>query len=115
MPLAAQIRKTSYLLWPLLALLSVPGFCQKATQLPDGPGKTETVKLCVKCHTIEQTISLRQGRAQWQETIAKMVNIGAQGSTEEFNSVLTYLVKNYGPANGGSSTAAAVGPQAAKL
>ena len=74
-----------------------------AADLPEGAGKAETVKLCVRCHSIEQTTSLRQGKAEWTETISKMVNLGALGSEEEFTRVLNYLVKFYGSPAGASS------------
>src|SRR5205085_12283041 len=70
-----------------------------AADLPDGPGKAETTRLCGKCHPVEQAVSLRQGQAAWTETIAKMVELGAAGSTAEFTTILTYLVKNYGSRN----------------
>ena len=66
-----------------------------AVVLPDGPGKSETVRICGKCHSLEQATSLRQGQAGWTETISKMVNLGAEGSDAEFTAVLNYLVKNY--------------------
>lgn len=66
-----------------------------AQQLPDGPGKAETVKLCSQCHEIERSVSLRQGREGWQVTIDKMVVMGAQGTDKEWAAVLDYLVKNY--------------------
>lgn len=81
-----------------------------AAVLPDGTGKAETVKLCGKCHSLDQAVSVRQGQSEWAETISKMVNLGAQGSEEEFNSILPYLVKFYGPANGAAAvTAVAAG------
>ena len=66
-----------------------------AQQLPDGPGKAETVKLCSQCHEIERSVSLRQGREGWQGTIDKMVIMGAKGTDKEWAAVLDYLVKNY--------------------
>ena len=55
-----------------------------AAALPDGPGKAETIRICGKCHSLEQAVSLRQGQAGWTETISKMVNLGAEGSDAEF-------------------------------
>lgn len=65
-------------------------------QLPDGPGKAETVRLCKQCHELERSVSLRQDRAGWQTTIQKMVNLGAQGTDKEFNAILDYLSTNFG-------------------
>jgi competence protein ComEA len=74
-----------------LALLAAPAFAQ----LPDGPGKEQTERLCKQCHEIERSISLRQDRAGWQATIDKMVSLGAQGSEKDFEAVVDYLSKNY--------------------
>ena len=64
-------------------------------QLPEGPGREETEKLCKQCHELERSVSLRQDRAGWQTTIDKMVSLGAQGTDKELEAVLDYLAKTY--------------------
>ena len=64
-------------------------------QLPSGPGKEETEKLCSQCHELERSISLRQDRAGWQGTIDKMMTLGAQGAQKEFSAVIEYLAANF--------------------
>src|SRR4051812_47655826 len=49
-------------------------------QLPAGPGKAETEKVCGTCHEIERSIAPRQDRNGWKQTIDKMVALGANGS-----------------------------------
>ena len=49
-------------------------------------------------------MSLRQEQAAWAETISKMVNLGAQGSEDDLNTVLNYLVKFYGPGPGAGAS-----------
>jgi competence protein ComEA len=66
-------------------------------QLPTGPGHDETIKVCGKCHAAEQAASLRQSRTGWEETISKMVSMGSEGTDEEYEAILSYLVKNFGP------------------
>ena len=83
----------------MIALLFSATVCAAAV-LPEGAGKAETAKLCVKCHSLDQAVSLRQGQTDWVETISKMVNLGAQGSDEDFNKILDYLVKFYGTGRG---------------
>jgi competence protein ComEA len=73
------------------ALFAVSAFAQ----LPDGTGKAETQKLCSQCHELERSISLRQDRAGWQQTINKMVDLGAKASDAEIASVLDYLAGHY--------------------
>jgi competence ComEA-like helix-hairpin-helix protein len=66
-------------------------------ELPPGKGHDETMKVCGKCHSPEQAASLKQSTTGWEETISKMVNLGSEGTDEEYESVLNYLVKNFGP------------------
>lgn len=64
-------------------------------QLPDGPGKAETEKICTQCHELERSVSLRQDRDGWQATMNKMVSLGAKGTDQEFQAVVDYLARNY--------------------
>lgn len=74
--------------------------------LPAGAGKAEMVRVCSKCHSLEQATSLRQGQTGWTEIISKMVNLGAQGSDDDFNKILQYLVTLYGPRPGSGGAGA---------
>lgn len=65
--------------------------------LPDGAGKAATLRVCGKCHSPEKAASLHQTRTAWEDTIMKMIKLGAQGSDEEFELILTYLSKNFAP------------------
>jgi len=64
-------------------------------QLPEGPGREETERLCKGCHELERSVSRRQDREGWQVTINKMVAFGTKGTDEEFALVLDYLTKHY--------------------
>lgn len=64
-------------------------------QLPDGPGKAETEKLCSQCHELARSISLHQDRAGWDATVAKMVGLGAKASDSEIQLVTEYLAAHY--------------------
>lgn len=66
-----------------------------AQNLPDGPGKDATVRVCSSCHELARAISMHQDRAGWQTTIEKMISLGANASPEDFESILNYLSKNY--------------------
>jgi competence protein ComEA len=66
-------------------------------QLPEGPGKAELERLCKNCHEPEQATSERMNREDWTKTLEKMIEAGATGTDEEFNLILEYLVKNFGP------------------
>jgi competence protein ComEA len=75
----------------LLLLLGAAAFAQ----LPDGPGKAETQKICSQCHELERSISPRQDRAGWQGTMDKMIGLGAKGTEKDFAVVLDYLATNF--------------------
>ncbi len=63
-------------------------------QLPDGPGKQETVKLCSQSHEIERAFSVRQDHEGWQTTVNRMVELGLDASEEEKRAVVDYLAKS---------------------
>ena len=65
--------------------------------LPDGFGKAATVQVCGKCHSPERAASLHQSQSEWEETITKMVKLGARASDEDFDAVLIYLTQHFGP------------------
>jgi competence ComEA-like helix-hairpin-helix protein len=78
-----------------VSLLLLASSFSMAQQLPDGPGRVETERLCKQCHEMARSISLRQDRAGWQTTMNKMVAFGMRGSEAEFNRVIDYLTTHY--------------------
>ncbi|MCU1225004.1 MAG: hypothetical protein JWQ42_3097 [Edaphobacter sp.] len=70
---------------------------QQHLELPNGPGKDTLVRLCSKCHSPNQVIASGRNRQGWEDTITKMVGLGAVGTDEEFTEILDYLVKNFPP------------------
>jgi competence protein ComEA len=64
-------------------------------QLPDGPGKEETQKICKGCHEVAKSVSLRQDRTGWENTMNKMVALGVKAPTKDLSAILEYLVKNF--------------------
>lgn len=81
----------------LVMLALVPGFlwAQLPAQLPEGPGREETEKLCSGCHELARAASLRQDRDGWKATINKMTSLGADGTEEEISAALDYLSAHY--------------------
>jgi len=64
-------------------------------QLPDGPGKEETQKLCSQCHEIERVFSLRQDHDAWQAEVNKMVTFGMRANDDDVHLVVDYLAKSF--------------------
>jgi competence protein ComEA len=65
-------------------------------QLPDGPGKAETEKVCSQCHELARSISLHQDRAGWETTVGKMASLGANATQAQFQLITDYLAANFG-------------------
>src|SRR6266404_9017662 len=76
-----------------LVLLCVWAALANAQNQPDPILK----KACGTCHVVDRVTAERRTRAQWQESIDKMVSLGAKATPEEFAKVLDVLSKNYAP------------------
>ena len=64
-------------------------------KLPAGSGRDTMKKVCSKCHGAENVIGLAKTREEWGELVGKMVDIGAEGSIDEFNDVVDYLTEHF--------------------
>src|SRR5260370_23862528 len=56
--------------------------------------------VCAKCHPPEAVVTPRS-RAEWLETVNKMVDLGAKVSAEERTILLDYLSATYAPGAAG--------------
>ena len=81
----------------LLAVVFLPALPAMAVVLPDAPGKAELEKMCLQCHDVAKSVSLRQDRNGWGQTMTKMIAFGMQGSDEDMQLVLNYLVEHFPP------------------
>jgi competence protein ComEA len=66
-----------------------------AQELPEGPGREETARLCRQCHELARSVSRPQDRAGWQTTMNRMVAFGMKAKPAELELVLDYLAANY--------------------
>jgi competence ComEA-like helix-hairpin-helix protein len=64
-------------------------------QLPEGPGREETERLCKNCHELARSISRRQDRDGWQVTMTKMVAFGTKGTEQELTAIVDYLARHF--------------------
>lgn len=85
---------TKFLIAAAITIVSIaiPAWSQN---LPEGPGKEPTEKVCTQCHELARAVSLHQDRAGWQATIQKMISLGATATPEQFEAILNYLSKNF--------------------
>lgn len=74
----------------LAAFLATPARAQK--DLPEGPGKPATVRVCTPCHGAEMFTATRLGKAEWDAKIANMTTERGTAITDaDFATVLKYL------------------------
>lgn len=81
-----------------MKLLVCALFCASlaaAQQLPEGPGRAEMEKMCKGCHEIARSVSPRQDRDAWNQTMRKMVAYGMKASEKDYALVLDYMVRNF--------------------
>ena len=66
-----------------------------SAQMPDGPGREPTERVCSACHDLQRSISLRLDRDGWKAEVNKMIGMGADASEQDFEQILDYLAANY--------------------
>jgi competence protein ComEA len=89
----------------LLALALCPWWLAGQAQLPEGPGKEATRKICSNCHDIETVTAARRTKIGWQQMVEDMAGRGAEGSDEELAAIVTYLATFYGKVNVNTASA----------
>jgi competence protein ComEA len=87
------------------ALAAIAGVSTGSTQDPP----PAFARLCSKCHDGTRIIEGRRLRSQWEETLDKMVALGATGTDEDFEAVLDYLVRAHGRVNVNAAAADEIG------
>jgi competence protein ComEA len=91
----SRFRPSGRWVWlPVLAACAATGAW---AQLPEGPGKQETEKLCIQCHDLAKALSVRQDANGWGTTLSKMVALGLKASDDDLLLIRDYLAKNFPP------------------
>jgi cytochrome c len=63
--------------------------------LVPGPGADLTQAKCAVCHEIEHVVRSRQSRAEWEDTMQRMVKRGAPLTPDEIRIITDYLATYY--------------------
>lgn len=56
-------------------------------------------RVCSNCHDAERILSTRRTRTQWEEVIEKMIDRGAEGTSDDFTIAEEYLLRVSGRVN----------------
>ena len=73
--------------------------------LPDGKGKTEFVHNCTACHTAKLVTRVKKTPEDWRKSVDEMAARGTDGSKEDLDNVVLYLVTNFGADTSGPAAA----------
>jgi hypothetical protein len=66
-------------------------------KLPEGEGKEVVQRVCTACHSAERILREHLEVEEWEDLIAAMEDEGAEIEDDEYEVILNYLVKNFGP------------------
>jgi competence ComEA-like helix-hairpin-helix protein len=90
-----------------MRLLRVPAFVLILTSagyiladdlvLPDGKGRDAVENACTVCHTADRIMRQTLTADQWRSEVRTMVENGASLNPDEWEPVVAYLTKNFGP------------------
>jgi len=70
----------------------------KAQDQDDAPAAAFR-RVCSNCHDADRILSTRRTRTQWEEVIEKMIDRGAEGTSEDFTTAEEYLLRVSGRVN----------------
>jgi competence protein ComEA len=76
-----------------------------ADRFPETTGKATLFKVCSNCHTAESVVQSLRTRQEWSDVVDQMSRYGAEASDQEFDQILSYLVKHFSPIRINKATA----------
>jgi len=74
-----------------------PGEETPAVQPASNDGQALLQERCATCHGLDQVKQAQKSDEEWERTVARMVDKGAQLSEEEQAVLVDYLAETYGP------------------
>ena len=79
---------------------------QSAQSAADDAAAAELfAQTCNRCHDGARITAIRRTKIEWEEVIAKMIERGATGSEDDFQTIFGYLRRHYGKVYINSATA----------
>ncbi len=75
--------------------LIIPAQSQSES-MPAGEGSALVSGVCSGCHSVDMVLVQSKSRREWESTVQDMVSRGAQLSSEERGTIVSYLAEHYG-------------------
>ena len=66
-------------------------------ELPEGDGKPIATEYCQDCHRLTNLTHAHKSLDDWQDTVQTMMDRGARIPQDQVDTLVKYLVKNFGP------------------
>jgi competence ComEA-like helix-hairpin-helix protein len=70
----------------------------------DDPPAAAFRRVCSSCHDSDRILATRRTRTQWEEVIEKMIDRGAEGTSDDFTVAEEYLLRVSGRVNANRAT-----------
>jgi len=98
--------KTAIWMMLTVAVATMAYATAQEPQLPEGDGKKILQADCTACHGLEDVVNSHMDKKGWEDLVQSMIGNGAAVDEKDFPVLVSYLVKNYGPAAEGGQQAA---------
>jgi hypothetical protein len=84
---------------PVTFDVKLPVLGTKLAEFPPGEGKSLADSACLACHSTDLVRQQRLTEKQWTAAVTKMAGWGAEVPESKKETLIAYLVKNFGPDN----------------
>lgn len=84
---------------PVTFDVKLPVLGTKLAEFPPGEGKSVADSACLTCHSTDLVRQQRLTEKQWTANLTKMIGWGAEVPESRKETLIAYLVKNFGPDN----------------
>lgn len=85
----------------IVALVIACAEKEEPTQVPTSPPMVSGAELleerCAACHSVSRVDGASKTQAQWEVTVERMREYGAELTDDEAQILIEYLAENYGP------------------
>ena len=78
--------------WATASQTPAPSQAASPSQTSDLAHEEQSLKtVCAHCHTLQVVMDTPKSYDAWQDTVQKMVDLGAKGTDEQFDDIMDYL------------------------
>ncbi len=89
-----RTRRRTLILGVVVALMLILSACGSPDALD---GETLLQNRCTECHDLQRVTDSQKSATEWEETVERMIQQGAELNEEEKEVLVDYLAENYGP------------------